>query len=373
MTTTPSAGGSGAFALGALTRPALLAAALGIGVAPIPALPAGAETVISFTLPSPIIDQWSYPFAANPGAAQAASIFAAWIDKVYAPQWDNRDGQMLVAFNTSAHVPAGLDPSAYALLSLRLSLTVGIADGWAYDPTQDAFETWALDREGQPGVDGDPGRPVEHFATSFRSGYTAASFTEATPYGPISFGKGIRYAFPVMFIDGAPVDVSNNIDEGFEVEPAAVGTIDDLEQGALVPLHSIMHFDVDLDQPALHAWLAQGLAEGRIFLSVASLFHTTVGASEGYARFLTKESPEVVLGLVPAPALALTVRLCEGGRMSDLDGDGVVDGADLGLLLAAWGPCAGPGLRPCPCAGDLNGDGVVDGADLGVLLAAWQG
>jgi len=52
---------------------------------------------------------------------------------------------------------------------------------------------------------------------------------------------------------------------------------------------------------------------------------------------------------------------------ADLNGDGSVDGADLGLLLLDWGPCA-PGV---PCAADLNGDGVVDGEDLGVLLTAW--
>src|SRR5262245_47318559 len=49
---------------------------------------------------------------------------------------------------------------------------------------------------------------------------------------------------------------------------------------------------------------------------------------------------------------------------ADLSGDGMVDGADLGLLLSAWGPCAG-------CSADLNGDRVVDGADLGAELASW--
>jgi hypothetical protein len=47
---------------------------------------------------------------------------------------------------------------------------------------------------------------------------------------------------------------------------------------------------------------------------------------------------------------------------ADLNGDGMVDGADLGLLLGAWG-----GTGPA----DLNQDGVVDGADLGLLLGAW--
>ena len=54
------------------------------------------------------------------------------------------------------------------------------------------------------------------------------------------------------------------------------------------------------------------------------------------------------------------------GSPADLNGDGVVNGADVGLLLSEWGPCVG-------CPGDLNGDGVVDGADFGLLLAAWGG
>lgn len=50
---------------------------------------------------------------------------------------------------------------------------------------------------------------------------------------------------------------------------------------------------------------------------------------------------------------------------ADLNGDGVVDGADLGLLLGAWDSSGS--------AADLNGDGTVDGADLGALLGAWTG
>ena len=49
---------------------------------------------------------------------------------------------------------------------------------------------------------------------------------------------------------------------------------------------------------------------------------------------------------------------------ADLNHDGRVNGADLGLMLAAWG-----GRGPA----DLNGSGSVTGADLGLLLAAWTG
>lgn len=48
---------------------------------------------------------------------------------------------------------------------------------------------------------------------------------------------------------------------------------------------------------------------------------------------------------------------------ADLDGNGLVDGADLGIMLGAWGT-GDPWV-------DLNGDGTVNGADLGILLGAW--
>jgi hypothetical protein len=53
---------------------------------------------------------------------------------------------------------------------------------------------------------------------------------------------------------------------------------------------------------------------------------------------------------------------CCAGNLND---DPAVDGADLGILLNAWGTCA------APCAADLNRDGFVDGADLGTLLGNW--
>ena len=50
------------------------------------------------------------------------------------------------------------------------------------------------------------------------------------------------------------------------------------------------------------------------------------------------------------------------GTAGDLDGDGVIDLTDLGILLIDFG-CGGGG-----CAGDLNGDGTTDLTDLGDLL-----
>ena len=57
---------------------------------------------------------------------------------------------------------------------------------------------------------------------------------------------------------------------------------------------------------------------------------------------------------------------CGGGPdcPGDFNDDGVVDGADFGSLLAAWGVCGS-------CPEDLNGDGEVSGADVGLLLSLW--
>ena len=50
---------------------------------------------------------------------------------------------------------------------------------------------------------------------------------------------------------------------------------------------------------------------------------------------------------------------------ADLDGDGFVNGSDLGLLFIAWNSS-----NP---AADLDGDGIVGGGDIGVMLLAWTG
>jgi len=52
----------------------------------------------------------------------------------------------------------------------------------------------------------------------------------------------------------------------------------------------------------------------------------------------------------------------------DVNGDGVVDTADLLELLAAWGPCPDP---PADCPADFDGDGVVGTTDLLILLGNW--
>jgi formylglycine-generating enzyme required for sulfatase activity len=54
--------------------------------------------------------------------------------------------------------------------------------------------------------------------------------------------------------------------------------------------------------------------------------------------------------------------------IGDIVADRVINGADLGTLLAYWGPRTTGSFS---IASDLNNDGQVDGSDLGILLAYW--
>ena len=49
----------------------------------------------------------------------------------------------------------------------------------------------------------------------------------------------------------------------------------------------------------------------------------------------------------------------------DVNGDGRIDGGDIGMVLARWGTA--------DLVADLDGDGLVGGGDLGLVLAAWPG
>jgi hypothetical protein len=77
-----------------------------------------------------------------------------------------------------------------------------------------------------------------------------------------------------------------------------------------------------------------------------------------YALEIRRQDAE----LVPADT-AIAWFVDPGPRVGDFNGDGKVNGSDLGQLLALWG---------LPGATDLNGDGVTSGLDLGILMSLWS-
>jgi hypothetical protein len=64
----------------------------------------------------------------------------------------------------------------------------------------------------------------------------------------------------------------------------------------------------------------------------------------------------------------IQVHACPDGS-PDVNGDGVVDAADLVAVIVSWGDC--PGL-PAPCAADVDGDGTVGYSDLVAVIKNWS-
>ena len=78
--------------------------------------------------------------------------------------------------------------------------------------------------------------------------------------------------------------------------------------------------------------------------------HLLISGTFADGSSTTVGSSSLVMNGVPAPIIG------------DINGDGVVTGVDLGLLLSGWG-------QPGPT--DLNNDGTTNGFDLGLLLSHW--
>ena len=79
--------------------------------------------------------------------------------------------------------------------------------------------------------------------------------------------------------------------------------------------------------------------------------HLLISGTFANGSSTTVGSSSLVMNGVPVPIIG------------DINGDGVVNGFDLGLLLSGWG-------QPGPT--DLNNDGITNGFDLGVLLTNWS-
>jgi len=141
-------------------------------------------------------------------------------------------------------------------------------------------------------------------------------------------------------------------------------------------LRTIVRNNISSNNVGGVSWVPAGNAAA--FLSIdgcnvtgntAAVVQGGIGILEDGATTKVSLHGTTVCGNLPRPNVA--------GRFNDLGGnvvcdcagdlnlDGVVNGADLGLMLSGWGPCGSS------CLYDLNVDGVVNGADLGLLLAAW--
>jgi hypothetical protein len=269
------------------------------------AFAAGEEAKASAPVPA-VGDKYMYPFIDDSpigGRRPYASVFGAYgsiDDSMF--DFDDRDAQFFLDFATAAVVPAGKGVSNYRVLSLTVSIVVENENFFGYDPTFDLLATYT-----GASADSDASRPMELYGVGYRAGWTRSTFDEDAPFQtePSSAGQPNwnrkRNAFAMDFdLNGVPRDVSNNVQELFEVSPWAVadspGYIDyegnfvesPLAAGSLVPEGRVFRFQVDLTNPHVVGYLQDSLNAGRLHLMVSSLYGTARQSAD-IPRFYTRD------------------------------------------------------------------------------------
>lgn len=296
------------------------------------------------------------------GNRAAASVYGAYGTNDYAEyNFDDRYAQMMLDFDTTSLAPAGQGPTNYTVNLLKIRLVVNYGDVFRYDPSFDSLATYRGTQ-----VDTDLGRPIELYGVGYRGGFSRETFRENSPYQSTNStgNRGVRNAYAMDFINGTPTDVSNNVEENFEVRPWAVGQITgqleidgtfsplSLFSGDSVPVDAVMIFTIDLSDPSIRAYVQQGLHAGRLHFMISSLYE----AQQEVVRvpsFHTKEAlfhrHEDYPNLYLAPQLEANVTI---GSASDPDSD--QDGLPDSWELQYFGNLERDGTQ------DANGNGITD-------------
>jgi hypothetical protein len=275
--------------------------------------------LIDDTIPIPSLDRWMYPFNGEPGAKLEIQTFgAAGIEG-----FDDMDGQMIVGFDTTELVPAGLGADKYRIGAIILTTTNVNGDVFEYDPTYDSYKT-LLD-PGDPDFipDEDPGWSINVYAVGYRGGFDLASFEEDTDFGdiPPDFNtEGVRNAYAALFDgNGDAFDVSRFVKQRFEAPPLATGIVDGLTPGTFVPADSLFEFDTDICTPGFRGYVKASLDLGKLNLAVTSLVPAAKQDPEGLPRWYSKENP---LALPPFDRTATLTLVVLAGDYGDFDGNG---------------------------------------------------
>ena len=166
-------------------------------------------------------------------------------------------------------------------------------------------------------------------------------------------------------------DTGANGLQNFPVLATADGTATDVTVGGT--FNSLANQTFTIEFFANSTCDPSGYGEGKTYLGATIVttdgagnasFSVTLPASLADGSVITATATQEATGNTSEFSACVSV-VEAPGLPGDIDGNGTIDGADLGMLLGAWGTNN--------AAADLNGDGVVDGADLGMMLGAWVG
>jgi len=321
---------------------------------------AGAETISSI-YSQPDYDRWSYMYNGTPGTRNVGSTFSAYGSDY---DFDDRDGQVLLGWVT-VDIPTGLPASAYRVTSMSVDIATA-SDDIHYDPTLDDRQTHEVN-----GLeDEDPGRPVCLSGVGFRNGFDAETFGETGEH-PFGAPRGLRNTYALGYTaDGDPIDISNNLTEGFDPTYFAVGFNHELTPGDLIPELGRLNFQVDVDDPYIACYLSESLSFGTLDVMVSSLHPASEpgsGGSSNYPDWMLKEHPLVDVGVVDGATLIIEVEVIEpSGVPGDTNGDASTNVDDLLNVLGDFGPC------PC-CPTDFDGDGLVNVDEVLSVIGSWTG
>lgn len=344
-------------------RRASLSLLAGTAILTLPMVASASAQSFDASWPAPAADRWNYGFNTTPGVRNVGSVFG-YTGDLY--EFDERDGQVMVQFDTSDLITPGLGPDRYLIDSVEVTVMLADPLSGGYDPTRDEWTTHLPPEDPDFEPDADPGRPIELFATGFRNGVEATTWTETTDFSLVGpFGKEVRSAFAAE-IDrkGSLIDVSNSISDRRTPTSLAVGIAEGASAGDELSEGTIIRFTFDGSDPAAARWLAERLDAGRIHFSLSSLIEAQQQGGDFVDLYL-RENPLVTVGVRSAATLAISGTIadaCNGA--GDLDHDCVVGGGDVGIFLSLWG-------TDDPEA-DLDGSGIVDGGDFGALLALFD-
>ena len=344
-----------------------------LGAAGAMAISAAAQaqpTAASF--PIPVVDRWMYSYNQFPGMETEVRCFSSLFSPLQS-SFDNRDGQFLVAWETSPAVPAGQGLSHYRVLSATVTARVSGDKRFVADNTYDAFNTY-LPSDPAYTPDTDVGRPLEMFVCGYRNGWTAQTFAQTGPFAagaPFpSVARSIRNVYPAQY-DGAGVlmDVSNNVEDRIEARPIGVGFATSnadvvsppgpVSAGDLVPQNTDMVFAVDLHQREALDAIKRGLAGGRVEFVITALAITNQQAST-VPRFYTRQWVVANGPDAAAHPAKLEVVVCVGPP-GDWNCDHQVQVQDIFDFLADW----------FSGNGDFNADGATAVQDIFDFLSAW--
>ena len=125
----------------------------------------------------------------------------------------------------------------------------------------------------------------------------------------------------------------------------------------------------DPNTPVDPAWTAASLS-GKTYDELVDIYDGSAGgagvdlASVGLTQAIAVRIL-VPTGFHPNVEIDAVARVHTTGNPADIDGNGLINGADLAIVLSAFGTASS--------GADIDGNGIVNGSDLAAVLAGWNG